>query len=298
MTRHPLFGLGLAAFGALILTPDTLFMRWSGLSGSAMLAWRGLLMGSLLIAIWLVTARTRRRDLRAVVSAAGLGVILCQMLNGTLFSLGIAHAPVAVVLFGVATMPVFSALLSRILSGERTRGATWIAMVSVMGGIAIAVFGDGAEGLGINRASLLGALAGLGVAAMLALGFVLMRRARDLPLLPVIGTGALLAGSVGFFVSPEGTLAAGNVWAIAVTGAVILPVSFLALSFASRYTEPANVSLLMLLETVLGPAWVWVGAGEAMTVPMMLGGAVVVVSLALYILATGRRARAAAAGHI
>ena len=62
MTRHPLFGLGLAAFGALILTPDTMFMRWSGLEGFVMLAWRGLLMGSLLIAVWFVTARKRRRD--------------------------------------------------------------------------------------------------------------------------------------------------------------------------------------------------------------------------------------------
>ncbi|MDI3335394.1 DMT family transporter [Defluviimonas aestuarii] len=298
MIRHPLFGLGLAAFGALILTPDTMFMRWSGLEGFAMLAWRGLLMGSLLIAVWFVTARTRRRDLRAMMCVSGFGVMCCQAVNGTLFSLGIAHAPVAIVLFGVATMPVFSALLSRWLSGEQTRGTTWIAMAAVMGGIAIAVFGDGAEGLGFNRASLLGALAGLGVAAMLALGFVLMRRARDLPLLPTIGTGALMAGTIGFALSPVGTLAAGNVWAIAVTGAVILPVSFLALSYASRHTEPANVSLLMLLETVLGPAWVWAGAGEAMTVPMMLGGAVVVTSLALYILATGRRSRTPPAGHI
>lgn len=290
MTRHPLFGLGLAAFGALILTPDTMFMRWSGLGGFAMLAWRGLLMGGLLLTIWLVTARTRRRDFKAVMSLPGLAVILCQGTNGTLFSLGIAEAPVAVVLFGVATMPVFSALFSRWLAAEATRPATWVAMIAVMSGIAIAVFGDGAQGVGLNRASLLGALAGLGVAMMLALGFVLMRRTRALPLLPLIGTAALFAGTIGLVAAPAGSLGAGNVWAIAVTGAVILPASFLALSHASRHTSPANVSLLMLLETVLGPLWVWLGAGEAMTAPMILGGAVVVGSLALYLLATGRRA--------
>ncbi len=294
MTRHPLFGLGLAAFGALVLTPDTLFMRWSEMSGFAMLAWRGLLMGGLLLGVWLLTARGRwRADLRALASLSGAGAILCHSANATLFSLGIAHAPVAVVLFGVAAMPVFAALFARALTGEATRPATWVATVAVMAGIATAVFGDGAEGVGINRASLIGALAGLGVAALLALAFVLIRRARGLPLLPLIGTSALLAGCVGLAAAPAGALGAGNVWAIALTGAVILPVSFLALTHASRHTAAANVGLLMLLETVLGPAWVWLGAGEAMTAPMLLGGAIVVGSLAIYLLVSGRQASAA-----
>ena len=60
--------------------------------------------------------------------------------------------------------------------------------------------------------------------------------------------------------------------------------SFFSLSSASRYTQAANVSLLMLLETVLGPLWVWLGLGEAPTPRMLAGGAIVIVSLALYIL--------------
>ena len=41
MTRHPLFGILLAAFGTLVLTPDTMFMRWSEMNGFEMVAWRG-----------------------------------------------------------------------------------------------------------------------------------------------------------------------------------------------------------------------------------------------------------------
>ncbi len=288
MTRHPLFGLGLACFGALVLTPDTLLMRWSGMEGFAMLAWRGLLMGGLLITIWLLTARDRMADLRALATLAGGGVILCHGANATIFSLGVAHAPVAVVLFGVATMPICAALLARMLTGEPTRPATWAAMAAVMGGIAIAVFGGGDTDVAFNRTSLVGAAAGLAVAGMLAIGFVIIRSTRSLPIIPLIGAGALLAGLIGLAAAPAGTLGAGNPWAIAVTGTAILPVSFLALTFASRHTEAANVSLLMLLETVLGPAWVWLGAGEAMTPAMILGGAIVVGSLAAYILVTGR----------
>ncbi|HKK84489.1 MAG TPA: EamA/RhaT family transporter, partial [Roseovarius sp.] len=77
------------------------------------------------------------------------------------------------------------------------------------------------------------------------------------------------------------------------TGIIVLPVSFFLLSLASRYTHASNVSLLMLLETVLGPLWVWLGVGEAPTPMMLTGGTIVVVSLGLYILWTGRRRRMA-----
>jgi drug/metabolite transporter (DMT)-like permease len=293
MAKHPLYGLGLAAFGALILTPDTLFMRWSGMDGFSMLAWRGLLMGTLLVSIWLLT--TRRRLATAIpmlFTPLAAGIILCQGANAALFSLGIANAPVAIVLFGVATMPVFAAIFSRLVAGEPTSRATWIATAAVMAGIALAVFGDGGTGLGLNLTSLAGALAGLAVAATLALGFTLIRRSPDLPILPLIGTGAFLAGLVGLAMSPDGGVFSGNPAAIAITGAVILPVSLLALTHASRHTHAANVSLLMLMETVLGPAWVWAGTGEAMTPEMILGGCIVVGSLAIYILVTARQRKA------
>ena len=51
--KHPsAIGLSLALFGALLLTPDTLFMRLSELDGFTMLAWRGGLSGLGYILIW------------------------------------------------------------------------------------------------------------------------------------------------------------------------------------------------------------------------------------------------------
>ena len=60
MRSHPLFGLLLAVFGALVLTPDTLFMRLSDMEGYQMVAWRGLLTGSVMLCAWALTSRNRR----------------------------------------------------------------------------------------------------------------------------------------------------------------------------------------------------------------------------------------------
>ncbi|EAQ27330.1 DMT family transporter [Roseovarius sp. 217] len=289
MRQHPLFGLALATFGALMLTPDALFMRWSGMGGYQMVGWRGLLMGLVFLILWGLTSKHRLRDLGLLVSGYGIGVVVCQYANATLFSLGIANAPVAVVLCAVATVPVFAALFARLIIGEPTRIATWITIAVVLAGIALAVFGGGHGEVTLDRAALWGALAGLGVAMVLALNFVILRAQPQIPILLVIGLGAVLAGASGVIVTGPALMLQGEVWAIAICGLVILPVSFFSLSLASRYTHASNVSLLLLLETVLGPLWVWLGTGEGPTPMMLAGGVIVVISLALYLWQTGRR---------
>ena len=281
----------LATFGALVLTPDAMFLRLSGMDGPQMMGWRGMFMGTSLIVIWALTSRALRGDLGLLTSGAGIAIVCCQFCNAALFALGIAAAPVAIVLFGIATTPVWAALFAWALSGERTAKATWITIGVVALGIGIAVLGSG-EAAATPGAVVFGALAGLGVAMMLAMNFVVLRSRPALPIPLLIGVGALCAGTAGVVATGPAQMMDGNVWAIAITGCIILPVSFLSLSFASRFTAASNVSLLLLLETVLGPAWVWLLLDEALTPPMMLGGGIVVGAIAIYLMharRTGRR---------
>ena len=280
-------GIALAAFGALILTPDALFMRLSGMDGWQMMAWRGLCTGAMFWGIWLVLRRPGG-GVRGLARPAAAVLVLAHFMNALLFPLGISSAPVAVVLLAVATMPVCAALMSRLVLGEPTSVRTWAAIAAVLTGIVIAV--SEGHALSLDPAALLGAACGLGVALCLATTFVTLRRAPDLPLLPALGSGSALAGLVGLAITGPAQMTDGNVPSILLTGLVILPASFFALSSASRMTQAANVGLLMLLETVLGPSWVWLGLDEAPTERMLIGAAIVVGSLALYIAAPRRRA--------
>lgn len=285
-----MFGLFLALFGGLAITPDTLFMRWSHMGGFQMQAWRGLLMGATLIGAWSIFPHaTRRADLRALVSSEGLMVMFCQFISASVFTLGIAQAPVAVVLFGLASVPVFSAIFAYLLLGEETHWSTWAAIVVVMTGIGIAVFGnDPGSHLAVGS-PVLGAAAGLGVAMALALNFISIRRNPQVSILLSAGSGASFAGAAALLVIGPAAMQQGHVWAIAVTGLLVLPVSFFSLGSATRYTLTTNVSLFMLVETVLGPFWVWAGTGERPTDAMMAGGVLVVGSLAVYLWYAGRR---------
>ncbi|MEL7395228.1 MAG: DMT family transporter [Pseudomonadota bacterium] len=291
VTRGAGFGLGLALLGTLVLTPDAMLMRLSGMDGFQMSAWRGFLMGGVMLLAWWLISRDRLGDLRQITTTGGVVIVICQFFNSMLFCLGIAAAPAAIVLIGIAAVPVFSALLSWGISREPTSALTWGAIAAVIVGLLIAVSGKGAQ---LNATAVIGVLFGLGVAFVLALNFTILRAHQRLPILLLIGVGAVLAGINGLIITGPANMVTGAPWAMVTTGAVVLPLSFYLLSLSARYTHAANVSLIMLMETVLGPFWVWLAVGEVPTGRMIVGGAIVLMALAIYLILARRRAFRAA----
>ena len=284
LKAHPLFGLGLAGFGALTLTPDALFIRLSGMGVWEMMVWRGSQLALVMYALVLITSRDKKAEIfKKTFSWRGLGVSLCQFTSNVAFMVGIAQTSVSVILFALATSPIFGAYFSRLILREKTHLSTWLATAATLIGIAITVADASHASAAPDGSVLFGAICGLTASAAIGLNFVLLRKHDDLPVAAIVGTGSLWSALLGFAVIGPSTLLDGNWLMISVCGLIILPISFFCLTSASRYTAAANIGLLMLLETILGPIWVWLGVGEAPTTQMVFGGAIVVITLALYV---------------
>ena len=282
-------GLTLAIFGALLLTPDTLFMRLSQLDGFNMLLWRGGLSGLAYFMIWLWMRGPR--DLSNIWTRNFAIIVACQTGNAALFSLAIALAPVIVVLIGVATVPIFAALLSRLLLGEALSMRTLITAAMVFLGLFISVMGSDDGHLMLDLTTLIGAGLGLGVAFSLAMNFTIIRKDTDVPFVLAIAVGAIAAaGLAAVFATTLAWPPLPQMAAIALTGIFILPLSFVTLSYAARFVPSSTVSLIMLLETVLGPLWVWWGIGEAPSAMMLIGGGIVLTCLSVFLSLEGRKA--------
>ena len=275
-------GVTLAVIGALLLTPDTLLMRLSQLDGWNMLIWRGGLSGLAYFVIWVVI--NGRKTLPKVARFNFSILIVCQILNAVFFSLAIALAPVVIVLIGVATVPVFAALLSKLILKEPLSKLTLVTALVVLCGLLISLMGNDVEGFVLDTTSLVGLLFGLGVAFSLAMNFTLIRKDSEAPFVLALAIGAMCAAWVGFLCADTlQWLSVPNMMSIAFTGICILPLSFVALSYAARSIKSSTVSLIMLSETVLGPIWVWWGIGEKPTTMMLIGGAIVLSALVVFI---------------
>ena len=277
-------GIFLALLGALILTPDTLLMRLSELSGGQMVAWRATQAGSIFFIIGLSPFILSRSGVKPKIwRKSFVSLVFVQMANVFCFAYGIYLAPVAIVLIAVATVPVFSIILGAVVLKEAVDMRTWAIVFIVFFGVTLSVMGDINSYDIFNLSSVLGGLCGLVVAFSLACNFVIIRKDKEVAFPLALGTGGILCGLLAFYFWPSASeINLKGIFYISITGLLILPLSFILLSRASRMTPASNVSIIMLLETILGPLWVWTFTNERPQFLTIIGGTIVILALIYY----------------
>lgn len=275
-------GLSLAVLGVLILTPDTLLMRLVGADAWTILFWRGLFMtvGYVgLLVLWY-----RRRCLSVVAAIGTHGALVCALFafNTILFVVAVSTTTVANTLVIMSAAPLFAAIIGWVAIGERPALRTWIAIVIAILGIAVIV----ADGL--SAGTWIGDLVALAAAIALGGHFVLVRAARPVDMTPAVGLSGLLTAAVALIAADTLALEPVQLGWMAVLAILILPVSFGLLTAAPLYIPAAEVGLVVLLETVLGPLWVWLAMGEEPGDYALIGASIVIAALVLNF-ALGRR---------
>ena len=279
----------MALAGALLITPDTLLIRLSGLEGWGLTFWRGILIGGGLCLLWvLFEGRRAITQLPGLATRPALVIVFANLVNAMAFNFATIETSITVVVTALATAPLIAAALGYFILAEKMSRRTRTAILFSMIGVLIVI----ANGEGALQAppgnvwlgGFLGFLAAVGIAVV----FVTTRRHPDVPVLPATGLGALISGLVGLAIAPPGTIMTGNAAAIILMGLVVMPLSWGLLTLAPRHTSPTNVSLFMLLEMVLAPFWVWMGTGERPSLPMVGGAALVLLTLIVYFLAAIR----------
>lgn len=287
-------GLLITAAGVLAITPDSLLVRLVDTDVWTLVFWRGLLMAfGIGVGLLLVHRGETWTRCRAV-GANGLLITALFTATTVFFVTALDRTTVANTLIIVSSAPLFAALFSRLFLAEAVPLRTWMAILATLGGIAILVSGS------LGQGTLEGDLAALAATIGLAGSFTAMRRGRAVSMVPATAlsgvTSAALAVLVGTLLGGAPAALAPEAWTpLLLMGLLVLPVSTALITLGPRYIPAAEVGLLMPLETVLGPLWVWLALGEEPGPRALLGGTVVVVTLMLHAIAGLRAARAAGA---
>ena len=102
----------------------------------------------------------------------------------------------------------------------------------------------------------------------------------------------LIIGGVAGLIAPLPPIGPEQLGYALLMGLVIVPLGIALLTLGPRYLPAPEVGLLMLLETVLGPFWVWLALDEAPTQLALVGGAIVIATLLGHSLYSLKAARA------
>lgn len=198
-----------------------------------------------------------------------LGAIMLGVTN-TAVVWSMSHTTIANTMFILSAAPFFTALLGWIFLRERVSAGLWAAMLVALAGIGVML----ADGLGG------GTLFGDALAVLAAFSFacvvVVLRHGRNQNMLPIVVLGSLLA--CGYASAMAGMDLSVPVWdfLLAFTwGGVISCTVHGLFVWGSRYVQGAELTLVVLLEFILAPLWVWLAFSERPSLLTLAGGVLV-----------------------
>ena len=283
--RHHEKGIVIVAAGVLILSFDALLIRLAAAGAWEVIFWRGTLMAISLVLFLAITGRLN--SIRQFVSFGqpGFYTALLQGAGGSFFVLAISNTSVANTVVLIATAPLFAAIASHLFLAERIQRSTWFACISVLLGVAI-VFSSSLEFTQAtgNAYALLAALCMGG-------SLTILRHHPDMPRIPLVAASGVVTAVIAVpFASPL-QLTQTSYAVLAIMGMVQMPLALILITAGTRYLTSPEVSLFLLLETLLGPVWVWLALGERVEIQTLLGGAVIVLTLLLHSLSILRASR-------
>jgi drug/metabolite transporter (DMT)-like permease len=251
--------------------------------------WRGLFCAAFLVAVTALREGRRTPRVFGGMGGTGVGMAVCFAIGSTCFIMALHRTSVANVLIIQSLSPFMAGLLGWIWMGERVAGRTWLAMGVALLGTAVMVsryfYSTPASG------SFGGDLLAFAVALTFALATVLLRRRRQVQMLPAAALAAALTSAIAWGSATPRAAGAGDLALLALFGAGQLGLGMILFTAGARRIPVAEASLIAVLESVLGPVWVWLALGENPGVPSLVGGAVVLAALAGHTLADLRRER-------
>jgi len=268
-------GILMSIGGVLILSPDSLLIRLAALDDYTLLFYRGLFPVFTISLILLLYYRGRL--LGALLRMGGAG-----LLNGFLFACinisfisAIQRTTVANTLLFLSSAPIFAALLSLIVLRENQRPSTWVVILLSL--VSIFIIGWGSYGNG-----LLGDFFALVCALVTACSAVLIRLKKDIDLVPSVVIGSIFTACFALFQAPELTITTSQLAYVGIIGFILIPLAFIALTIAPRFTSSAEVQLVYLLESILGPLWVWLVIRETPSLNTLIGGSMLLLTVAWF----------------
>ncbi len=276
-------GLILVACAALAWSSGGIFTRIIPTDLMAMLFWRGLFSGSAVMLFFFATEGSGALRILAGLRWPALAVA-CLSALGMITGIGsIRYTTVADAMVIYATTPFVTAGLAYLFIGEKPSRSTLIASAVALAGVTIMLIGSPWGG------GMFGKFLAVLMSLCMASFTVIMRRHREIAMLPAMGASAYICAFVTFWFATSLDVSTKDIVLIGLFGVLQNAAGLIFYAYGSRRIPAAEATLVAALEVPLTPFWVLLFLSEVPGVPTLIGGAVVLVALFGHILGEFRK---------
>ena len=191
------------------------------------------------------------------------------------FVVAMSNTTVANVVFIISTQTMFLAIFGYFYLKEKVSLIGLISILLAMSGIIIMV-GDS-----ISGGSLFGNIVALAIPINFAILVMIIRKNTKVDMVPAIFYSGIFSLIYGFFLAESFEFTKHDLWMGFLLGVPQLAISFICITIGSRTVESATVGILMLMETLCAPLWVWLFLNEIPPISVFIGGAVIISAIIL-----------------
>ena len=266
----------LAFVAVMFITPDSLFIRLSNVETWGLVFYRGIIP---FVTVFLGMLLIYKLNFFKILFKSGYhGLIYVGTFSITniTFVVSIQNTNVANTLVMIATAPMLSAILGAIFLKEPPDKKTWISIIITFLAI-IYIFNDSLK-LGNFYGDILGFVTAIG----LAVGAVTIRSGKSKNLVPAAVIGKLLVAIFALFFIESFVLENKDLIIVPLMCVLCVAIPFVLVTIAPRFIPAAEVNLFFLLETIIGPIWVWLVINEQPSIETLLGGMVIIITIAIH----------------
>ncbi|MDC1476307.1 EamA family transporter [Pelagibacteraceae bacterium] len=269
-------GMLMAFTAVMFLTPDSLFIRMANISSWNLIFYRGFIPFFVVLLGLIIIYKNNLG--KKIFNTGWHGIYYASVFSVTniTFVISIENTNVANTLIMIALAPMLSAILSFIFLKEIPDKKTWVAIIITTLSV-VYIFYDA-----IDAGDLLGNVLGLVTALGLAICAVIARSARKIDLVPSAMFGKLLVALIAFSFADNLILKDSDLIIVPLMCIMCVAIPFVLVTIAPRYITAAEVNLFFLLETILGPLWVWFVILEQPSIETIIGGIVIIITIGFH----------------
>ena len=266
----------LAFVAVMFITPDSLFIRLSNVDTWGLVFYRGVIPFLSVLIVMLIIYKLNFFKILFTSGYHGLIYISTFSITNITFVVSIQNTNVANTLVMIATAPMLSAILGAIFLREPPDKKTWFSIIITFLAI-VYIFADSFK-LGNFYGDVLGFITAVG----LAVGAVTIRSAKTKNLVPAAVVGKLFVATFALFFIESFALVEHDIIIVPLMCILCVAIPFVLVTIAPRFIPAAEVNLFFLLETIIGPIWVWLIIKEQPTIETLLGGVVIIITIAIH----------------
>lgn len=267
-------GVLLTILGVLFIVPDSLFIRLISADVYTIIFWRAFFSGILIFIGLVIYHRSNVLNVFSSIGKNAMWYGFFLAISGPMFALSVSLTAVSNTVFIIATMPVFAAIASWFLIGERISKRMAWTICFALSGIALIAFGSAQD----ETTSVWGDLLAVGCAASFGVSLTFARRSKASSMIPVTPI-ALIVSSMFFLPFATPFVFNGIDAPLVLAHNLMIATSTCLLAISPRYITSAEVALLILGESILAPILVWAVIGENPGEWALVGGCVVLLTL-------------------